>query len=269
MEEYFEAKASLFRPEHAELGLVNLDDPWGARLLERGGIPMLGFSVSEAGEVELGATGSQFNWRGHPVRLRMGGQFNVANAVAAARLAEALGVPPATVAHGLSELVGVPGRFEVLDRGQRFSVVVDYAHKPDALERLLDAVRQGIRPGARVIVVFGCGGDRDRAKRPMMGEVATRLADLAVLTSDNPRSEDPADIIAQVLSGVRRRGSLVVEPDRADAIALAVAAAEPGDAIVIAGKGHETGQQSAAGTLDFDDRQVATAAIDGLMGTAK
>jgi UDP-N-acetylmuramoyl-L-alanyl-D-glutamate--2,6-diaminopimelate ligase len=274
MEAYFDAKASLFQPERAELGLVNGDDPWGARLLGLNGIPMRAFSVSEASDLELGPTASTFTWRGHPVRLALGGLFNVANAVAAARLAEELGVPSGTVAQGLSALVGIPGRFEVVDRGQDFSVVVDYAHKPDALGQLLQAARQGLGPsasrdpGARVIVVFGCGGERDRAKRPIMGEVATRLADLAVLTSDNPRSEDPHEIIAQVLAGVGRTESLVVEPDRAEAIALAIGAARAGDTVVIAGKGHETGQQTLAGELNFDDRLVAAKAIDARGGAA-
>ncbi|MGH9075542.1 MAG: glutamate ligase domain-containing protein, partial [Acidimicrobiales bacterium] len=205
---------------------------------------------------------SRFRWRGHLVDLHLGGTFNVANAVAAARVAERLGVPAATVAAGLSSLAGVPGRFEPVDRGQPFAVVVDYAHKPAALEEVLSAARQGARPGGRVIVVFGCGGDRDRAKRPVMGEVATRLADLAVLTSDNPRSEDPLDIISEVAAGVRRRQALVVEPDRAAAIALAVDRAGPGDVVVVAGKGHERGQETRAGTRYFDDREVAAEAID-------
>ncbi len=266
MESYFEAKAGLFSPERAALGLVNLDDPWGARLMERGGIPMQGYSVTEAGEIELAPTSSCFAWRGNPVHLGLGGRFNVANAVAAARVAEALGVPAPTIALGLSTIAGVPGRFEAIDRGQRFSLVVDYAHKPDALARLLEAVRQGLRPSAQLIVVFGCGGDRDRTKRPIMGEIATRLADMVILTSDNPRSESPEDIISEILSGARVSDSLIVEVDRAAAIALAVDAAQPGDSVVIAGKGHETGQETKAGRLDFDDRLVAAAAIDRLLG---
>jgi UDP-N-acetylmuramoyl-L-alanyl-D-glutamate--2,6-diaminopimelate ligase len=266
MEAYFEAKASLFIPERAALGLANMDDPWGARLIERNRIPMQGYSVAEAGEIELGPTSSRFKWRGHPVRLRLGGSFNVANAVAAARIAEVLGVSAPTIAVGLSNLVGIAGRFEALDRGQKFSLVVDYAHKPEALARLLDAVRQGMRPGARLIVVFGCGGDRDRTKRPIMGEVATRLADLVVITSDNPRSENAREIIDEIRAGARLSNSLIVEVDRAAAIALAVAAAQPGDAVVIAGKGHETVQETRAGRLDFDDRLVAAAALDRLLG---
>lgn len=266
MDAYFRAKASLFTPERAKLGLVNLDDPRGVLLLEKALIPVAGYSVSEAVEVELGPTSSRFVWEGQSVRLSLGGRFNIANAIAAARLAEMLGVPRSTVAEGLSAVTGIPGRFEAVDRGQGFSVIIDYAHKPDALAQVLAAARQGIGQGGELILVFGCGGDRDRGKRPIMGEVATTLADLAVLTSDNPRSEDPACIIAEVAAGSRGPGTLTIEPDRAAAIALAIEAAKPGDAVVIAGKGHESGQETRAGRLDFDDRLVATAAIDQRFG---
>lgn len=266
MEDYFAAKASLFSPEHAAFGIANVDDAWGARLMEIATIPMSGYSVSEATDVQLGPTASRFSWKGRPVRLALGGIFNVSNAVAAARMAGALGVPPATIADGLSGMAGVPGRYESLERGQSFSVVVDYAHKPDALAKVLGAARLGMGTSGRLIVVFGCGGDRDRTKRPVMGEVATRLADLVVLTSDNPRSEDPLSIIAEVSAGVRRPGTLVIEPDRRAAIGLAVAAARPGDFVVIAGKGHESVQVTASGAVDFDDRVVAAAAIDARPG---
>jgi UDP-N-acetylmuramoyl-L-alanyl-D-glutamate--2,6-diaminopimelate ligase len=262
MEAYFEAKASLFVPERAQVGLICSEDPWGARLLRTTAIPVFPYSAAEAEGVELGTAGSRFRWRGQPVTLRLGGRFNVANAVAAGRVAEHLGVPPATIAAALSSVPGVPGRFERIERGQPFTVVVDYAHKPDALEQLLTAAREGVEPGARVIVVFGCGGDRDRAKRPMMGEVATRLANLAVLTSDNPRSEDPLAIMAEVRSGVRRPEVLVSEPDRGAAIALAISAAQPGDVVLITGKGHEQGQEAGGRVVPFDDRAAAAAALE-------
>lgn len=268
IQDYFEAKARLFSPERAEIGLANRDDPWGRELLERGRIPMLGYSVSEARDVDVGLTSSSFRWKGHQVNLRLGGLFNVANAVAAARIAEVLGVPSATVARGLSEMAGVPGRYEALERGQDFSVIVDYAHKPDALEKLLNSVRRALSPRGRLIVVFGCGGDRDRSKRPVMGEVATRLADLVVLTSDNPRGEDPGEITKEVLAGVSSTESLVIEQNRAKAISLAIEAAATGDAVVIAGKGHETGQVGGWGRLDFDDRQVAGLALERRTGRA-
>ena len=267
MTAYFETKASLFSPERARAGLVGSDTPWGARLLAGAAIPVAPYALAEAEELVLEPTASHFRWRGRKVRLGLGGQFNVANAVAAARAAEHLGVPPDTIVAGLEAADGVPGRFEAIDRGQGFAVVVDYAHKPDALEQVLKAARRSVGLGGRVIVVFGCGGDRDRAKRPVMGEVATRLADLAVLTSDNPRSEDPAAIIADVEAGVANRGALVVEADRAAAIAVAVGRARPGDMVVVAGKGHERGQEIGSEVIDFDDRLMAARALEALAGT--
>jgi UDP-N-acetylmuramoyl-L-alanyl-D-glutamate--2,6-diaminopimelate ligase len=250
MEDYFEAKASLFDAERAAVGVINVDDPWGRRLLERARLPTRPFSLADAVDLEVDRTGSSFRWEGEPVRLRLAGEVNVANALAAAAAARELGVAPPAVASGLSSLVSVPGRNEPVERGQPFTVLVDYAHTPDALERAMAG-------GGRVLVVFGCGGDRDRAKRPLMGEVATRLADVAVLTSDNPRSEDPAAIIEEVRAGARRTEALVVEPDRRAAIAHALGAAEPGDVVVLAGKGHETTQVVGAQVLPFDDRAVA------------
>ena len=263
-EEYFAAKASLFEPERAAVGVINADDRWGRRLLEAAHLPTRPFSLAEAVDLHLDRSGSTFRWEGEPIRLRLAGTVNVANAVAAAAAARELGVEAPAIAEGLSNLAAVPGRNEPVDRGQPFSVLVDYAHTPDALEQTLAGARQMAGDG-RVLVVFGCGGDRDRTKRPLMGEVATRLADLAVLTSDNPRSEDPADIIDQVLSGVRRSEALTVEPDRGAAIALALGAARPGDIVVLAGKGHETTQVVGDRVLPFDDRAVA-AEILGTMG---
>jgi UDP-N-acetylmuramoyl-L-alanyl-D-glutamate--2,6-diaminopimelate ligase len=286
MEDYYAAKASLFTGERAETGVVGADDPWGRRLLEDAAIPTEPFSLSEATDLELGPFGARFRWRGHPVRLRLHGCFNVGNALAAAHAACRLGVPEATVAVGLSALEGVPGRYEEVDAGQPFHVVVDFAHTPAALTAVLEAARadaarpdaarpDAARPDAgrdagavgRVIVVFGCGGDRDRAKRPEMAEVATRLADLTVLTSDNPRSEDPLAIIEQVRAGARPEAALVIEPDRAAAIAWSVRAARPGDVVVVAGKGHERRQEMADGSVDFDDRQVAREAIATVLGS--
>lgn len=266
MEAYFEAKSSLFTPALSRAGLANAEDPWGRRLLETAAIPMSGYSLAQAEGLEVGLAGSRFSWAGHPVQLHLGGAFNAANAVAAAAAAAHLGVPAATVAEGLSALTGVPGRLEPVELGQPFSVVVDYAHKPDALERVLGAARAQLAPGARLAVVFGCGGDRDRGKRPAMGEVATRLADLAVLTSDNPRGEDPVEIMAQVAAGAVPGRPLAVEADRAAAIALAVGWARPGDVVVVAGKGHERGQETSAGTLPFCDKEAIAAAIRGGAG---
>ena len=266
MDDYFAAKASLFDPTRAAVAVVNADDPWGRRLLESAQLPTRPFSIAEAVGLELDRSGSSFRWEGEPVRLRVAGAINVANALAAAAAARELGVDAATVAKGLSELDSVPGRNEPVDRGQRFSVLVDYAHTPDALEQTLSDARQ-MAGGGRVLVVFGCGGDRDRAKRPQMGEVATRLADLAVLTSDNPRSEDPLSILDQVRAGVQRHEVLVVEPDRRAAIALALGRAQPGDVVVLAGKGHETTQITGSQTVRFDDRVVAAEILGTLEPT--
>ena len=246
------------------MAVVNADDPWGRRLLDGARVPTRPFSLADAVDLELDRAGSTFRWEGEPVRLRLAGTANVANALAAAAAARELGVEPAAVAKGLSNVASVPGRNEAVDRGQPYSVLVDYAHTPDALtQALVDARR--VAGGGRVLVVFGCGGDRDPAKRPLMGEVATRLADVAVLTSDNPRSEDPATILDQVRAGVRRHEVLVVEPDRRAAIAIALDAAGPGDVVVLAGKGHETTQVVGSQVLPFDDRAVAAE----LLGTTE
>ncbi len=261
MEAYFAAKAGLFTPERAQVGVVNADDPWGRRLLEAGDSRLKPFSIAEAVDLRLGEGGSSFGWEGEPVELKLRGMFNVTNALAAASVARELGVPPRVVARGLSELVSVPGRLEPVEAGQDFPVLVDYAHTPGALRAVLEAARRTAGSSGRVIVVFGCGGGRDRSKRPLMGRVATDLADLAVLTSDNPRGEDPRAIIEEVQAGVDRHRALVVEPDRASAIQLAVEAAQSKDVVVIAGKGHETGQETAGRVIPFDDRRVAAHAL--------
>ena len=256
MDEYFEAKATLFEPERARVAVVNADDPWGRRLLEAARLPTRPFSLADAVDLETDRRGSTFRWMGERVRVRIPGRPNVANALAAAAAARELGVAPATVAAGLSTVASVPGRNEAVDRGQDFTVLVDYAHTPDGLEQALSGARE-MAGRARVIVVFGCGGDRDRAKRPLMGDVATRLADLAVLTSDNPRGEDPLAIIDEVRAGVHRPDVLVVEPDRRAAIALALEAARPDVVVLLAGKGHETTQTIGTQTVPFDDRAIA------------
>lgn len=195
------------------------------------------------------------------MRIPLGGGVNVVNALAAATTAAALGLPDDVIAAGLARVPAVPGRMEVIDAGQPFGVIVDYAHTPDGLERVLTSAHQA-RPGGRVAVVFGCGGGRDRAKRPLMGEVASRLADLAVLTSDNPRNEDPAAIIDEVESGAAGPGRMVVEADRRAAIARAIEWARPGDVVVVAGKGHETGQEIGGRVIPFDDRAVSRQLLD-------
>jgi UDP-N-acetylmuramoyl-L-alanyl-D-glutamate--2,6-diaminopimelate ligase len=265
MDAYFEAKAQLFRAERAEVAVINADDPAGRMLLERGGVRTVAYSLADAVDLEVGREGSTFRWEGVPVSLLLGGRFNVANALAAATAARELDVPAEAVAAGLAAVRGVPGRFERIEAGQPFTVVVDYAHTPDGLEQALRSAREMAGDG-RVVVVFGCGGDRDRSKRPRMGEVATRLADMAVLTSDNPRSEDPQAIIDEVRAGVTRTDVLVVEPDRRAAIEGALAEAEAGDVVLVAGKGHETGQEQAGRVEPFDDRDVAREALAHAVG---
>jgi UDP-N-acetylmuramyl-tripeptide synthetase len=185
------------------------------------------------------------------------GKFNVENVLAAVAMSRLLGTDADAIAGGIEALRGVPGRFETVEEGQPFTVVVDYSHKPDALENVLRTARDLARN--RVICVFGCGGDRDRGKRPLMGRIATELADLVIVTSDNPRGEDPDAIIAEVVAGAGPGAE--VEPDRAAAIASAVERAAPGDVVVIAGKGHEQGQEFADRTIPFDDRDVARDAL--------
>ena len=260
IEEYFAAKSLLFRPDLSDRGVVNADDAYGQILLDRSPIPLTPYSMSDGGDVSVGPTSSEFDWRGHRVHLPLGGHFNVSNAIAAATVCELIGVSAEQVAEGLAGAGAVRGRFEPVDAGQSFSVIVDYAHTPDGLEQVLSAVRTGM-DGGRVLVVFGCGGDKDRGKRPLMGAVAARLADVAVVTSDNPRSEDPEAIIEAVIAGAPD-ANFVVQSDRRLAIAEAFRIAEPGDVVVIAGKGHETTQVIGNRELPFDDREVAVELLD-------
>jgi UDP-N-acetylmuramoyl-L-alanyl-D-glutamate--2,6-diaminopimelate ligase len=254
MSDYFAAKAMLFTPERVGLAVVNRADEWGQRLLKalaKGPIPVETFSPEDAVDVDLDAGRTRFTWRGQRIAIQLGGRFNIANALAAACCAQALGVPVSTIVEGLEAVPGVRGRFEALDAGQPFTVLVDYAHTPDGLVQALQAARE--LAAGRLLVVFGAGGDRDHEKRPLMGAAASELADLAVVTSDNPRSEDPDAIIEQVVAGARHRSKLVVEPDRAAAISTAMATAQPGDVVLIAGKGHEPGQEIGGRILPFDD----------------
>jgi UDP-N-acetylmuramoyl-L-alanyl-D-glutamate--2,6-diaminopimelate ligase len=265
MDGYFAAKAELFVPARSARAVVNVSDPWGRRLagmVAEAGAPALHtFSDADAVNPCVSLRSVEFTWRGRSVRVPLGGAVNIANALAAATAASALGARDSDIVAGLAATAPVPGRMEVVDAGQPFTAVVDYAHTPDSLERVLAAARAG--GDHRVAVVFGCGGRRDRAKRPLMGEVATREADLAVLTNDNPRDEDPDAIIDEVRAGVRRPERLVVEPDREAAIGIALGWAGPGDVVVVAGKGHETGQEVGPEVLPFDDREVTRRLLAG------
>jgi UDP-N-acetylmuramoyl-L-alanyl-D-glutamate--2,6-diaminopimelate ligase len=268
LEEYFRAKARLFTPELSERGVVNADAPEGGRLIAGASIPTTTFGLVQGADlrarnVEVSASGIAFDMDGSRVRSRLRGTFNVYNCLAAAAAARQVGVDHAAIVEGIEVLRGVPGRLEPVECGQAFPVLVDYAHTPDSLENVLRAARE-LAPG-KLIAVFGCGGDRDRGKRPLMGEAATRLADLTIVTSDNPRSEDPEAIIAEIEVGARRGGgAYVLEPDRRAAIRTALAEASPIDVVVIAGKGHETGQEFRDRTIPFDDRVVAAEELAGL-----
>ena len=266
MENYFAAKARLFEPGRCGVAVVNRDDPYGRRListLETSGPPVVTFGAADAEDLRVEVTGSRFCWRGQEVHLALGGRFNVANALAAATAAEALGVATDDIAAGLAAVPAVRGRFERVDAGQDFTVVVDFAHTPDGLRHALGAARE-LTTG-RLVVVFGAGGDRDHAKRPAMGRVAAELADLAVVTSDNPRGEDPGAIIAEVVAGAAQPERVRVIPDRAEAIEVAVWVAGPGDVVVVAGKGHESGQEIRGQVRPFDDVEVTRRALGRLL----
>ncbi|MEO6652855.1 MAG: UDP-N-acetylmuramoyl-L-alanyl-D-glutamate--2,6-diaminopimelate ligase [Ilumatobacteraceae bacterium] len=260
MEAYFRAKASLFDPALAATGVTNLDDPSGRLIFDAAQIEMRGYSLADAVDVAVTVDRHSFTWQGHSVTVPVGGHFNVMNSIAALTTADVVGVSPDDAVRGLATCTTVPGRFETVDDPTRdqISVVVDYAHTPDGLEALLGSARQMLQ-GGRLVAVFGCAGDRDAEKRAPMGAVGAALADLAIITSDNPRREDPASIIADVLAGVASsdRAATLTEVDRRTAISLAIGRAQPGDIVVIAGKGHETTQTIGDDVRPFDDRVVA------------
>jgi UDP-N-acetylmuramoyl-L-alanyl-D-glutamate--2,6-diaminopimelate ligase len=273
LDDYFAAKRKLFTKERARLALVNVDDEHGRLLVHQlasdpHGIPVRTFSIEgahadwQATAIEAGADGSRFTVTG-PGGIRVttsvpiAGAFNVSNALAAIAAAAEAGFDAEEIAEGLGRSGGVPGRLERVETGRDFHVVVDYAHKPDAVEAALGTLRPLVGPAGRLICVIGAGGDRDTGKRPVMGEIAARLADLVIVTDDNPRSEDPAAIRAAVLDGTRDGAAEVREiGDRREAIRVALSAAAPGDIVLIAGKGHETGQEVAGVVHPFDDRVV-------------
>jgi UDP-N-acetylmuramoyl-L-alanyl-D-glutamate--2,6-diaminopimelate ligase len=274
-EAYFRAKARLFDPSFAPLGVINVDCPYGRLLADA--VPGPAFrvvpvSLDQVTDLHVDASTHRYRWRSVDVEVPIGGRFNVTNSLIALTTVVELGLAPDVAAAGLRELQPVPGRFEVIrtaaadERG--VTVVVDYAHTPDGLAEVLASARAVADPGAGVTVVFGCGGDRDHRKRPEMGRVAAGAADRVVVTSDNPRGERPGRIIEEILAGIpeERRERVVVEADRRAAIATAIAGARRGDVVVVAGKGHETTQQFADHTVEFDDRAVARELLDELAG---
>jgi len=289
MEDYFGAKATLFTSRHALRGVVNADDPWGRQLLEQSRIPTVAVHHSDASDVVLRPGHSEFTWRGQRITTPLTGAINVDNTLLAAEAALALGEPhlgPEEIALALRHVQAVPGRLQVIvtppgpgpasgsasasasagaeaEERPPFTVLVDYAHTPAGLEVVLGEARS-LAPGGRVLSVFGCGGNRDRSKRPVMGGVAERMSDLAFVTSDNPRDEDPLAVIDEVLRGIpdgRTNPRIVVEPDRRVAIRRALDAAGAGDVVVIAGKGHEAYQEIAGQRLPFDDAVEARQAL--------
>lgn len=262
---YFDAKALLFDPDRCGTGVVNGDDEWGQKILGRAAIPMRAFGKADADIVAADRSSTTFTWRGERIRLPMPGQFNVMNAVAAATAVAELGIDTDVIAGALSTATPLAGHAADIDAGQPFRVVVDFAHTGGALTTVLGSVREQAPPDARVFAVFGCGGDRDPSRRAIMGRAAAESADVVVVTSDNPRHEEPLAIIDEILSGLRSVPGVTVhvEPDRRAAIALAIASARPGDVVVIAGKGHETGQIIGDRTLPFDDREVALELLGG------
>lgn len=277
VEDYYLAKRALFiRPVDEgddPPGAANLDDELGRRLAAESGA--LGFALDREADVRpvdirqsrAGFTARMITPRGDfAIASRLRGRFNVANVTGVVAVAELLGLDHAAVARGVAAVSGVPGRFEPVDAGQAFDVLVDYAHTPDSLDNVLREARKLVSDGRRLIVVFGCGGDRDRGKRPQMGEVARGLADVAIVTSDNPRTEDPDAIIAEILVGAADGpAELVVEADRRRAIALAAERARAGDVVVLAGKGHERGQERNGVISPFDDREVAREVLEAIV----
>lgn len=281
MDAYLAAKLQLFRSLQTpgqkmgvKYAIINADDPAAKQVMAAARGTVCTYGVKRradiyATEIEISDRGASFTvngiWGAYPLNLKLTGLFNVYNVLAAFAAAAALGVPPDAIKDALEQVRGVPGRFEPVEAGQDFTVIVDYAHTPDGLENILVTARQFTR--GRLITVYGCGGDRDREKRPMMGAIAAKYSDLQFITSDNPRTEDPARIIEDIMAGVRPLVSgdcCHVEQDRRRAINLAVRAARRGDVVVIAGKGHEDYQIIGAEKLPFDDRREVLLAIEAL-----
>jgi UDP-N-acetylmuramoyl-L-alanyl-D-glutamate--2,6-diaminopimelate ligase len=276
MDDYFAAKAELFTARYARAGVVNVDDDRGRELAASTSIPITTFSADgrqaadwRAVDARSGADGSTFRVIGPggveaDAAIGLPGQFNVANALGAIVALVEAGAGLADAVAGVGASAGPPGRLERVDRGQDFTVLVDYSHKPGAVEAVLTALRQVTQGG--LTIVLGCGGDRDKGKRQLMGAAAARLADVAIFTSDNPRSEDPLAILAEMVAGAlgvpeAERAHVIVEPDRAGAIGLAVGSAGKGDVVLVAGKGHERGQYVGGMVIPFDDREVAASAL--------
>ena len=265
MDAYFKAKMSFFTGGHVRNAAVSMDDPRGKELLEAILMPKISYGIALnadifARNIDIHEDGVAFslvlwNERSYPVKLRLMGMFNVYNALAAAAVCLSLGAAPEVICPALESVASVPGRAEVLDTHTAYKVILDYSHSPDAMENILSAVREFTR--GRIIIVFGCGGDRDQAKRPIMGAIAGKLADFAILTSDNPRNEDPITILQSIEQGIAPTGgSYEVIENRRDAIRHALSIAQEGDVVLLAGKGHETYQEISGIKRPFNEKQI-------------
>ena len=265
MENYCAAKMMLFTPGMCGRGFYNADDELVSAAMQSAPVPVTGYGIREAADIyakniEVGERGNLFQINFHKrfridVQLKLSGIFNVYNSLTAAALCDAVGASPEAIKKGLENIKNVPGRVELLDTGTPYRVILDYAHSPDSLSNILTTVRQTTKK--RVILVFGCGGNRDREKRPIMGEIGGRLADYCVLTSDNPRGEEPADILRAIEEGIRPTGAdYVVIENRREAIRHALSIAKAGDVVVLAGKGHETYQEIKGIKYPFDEKVV-------------
>ena len=259
-ENYFAAKAQLFTPARTQHAVINTDDKYGQLLIDVCEVGVTKFGRTDASDVRVDVGSVKFKWNTLVVQLSMGGEFSLYNALAAMTAAQILGVPNAVIVNGCEQVVGVPGRFQSVSNDEGLGVLVDYAHTPESLEGVLHSVRL-LTPG-RIIVVFGCGGDRDAGKRSVMGEVASRLSDVVYVTSDNPRSEDPSAIIEEIMKGTRSNAAEVHACiDRSEAIHNAISEAQISDIVVIAGKGHESTQETRGVVVPFDDVEVARMAL--------
>jgi len=274
IEAYFEAKARLFGSSVAADAIINVDDEHGRIIVERmtrdGRHDHIhGYGLTEVAGLVESLSSNVFSWNGLDIVVPLGGRHNVYNALAAATTAKALGIPDDAVVRGLANMGRVPGRLERVAVDAPFSVYVDYAHTPDSLRAVLEAAKSTLAPGGRLAVVFGCGGDRDVEKRPIMGAIASEIADLVIITTDNARSEEPATIAEQVMAGVRGGADVRIMLDRRAAIDAAITAARAGDIVLVAGKGHERGQTIGTVTHDFDDMDEARGALLRVMGGAE
>ena len=273
MKKYFNEKKKLFTriisKDKGGFGVINNDDPKSREIADILSVPYISYGLFNnpdlsAKNISLDMHGTSFTAKraglSIPVHMKMAGKFNVYNALAAIGTGLFMGVPPSAITKGLERTKGVRGRFELVSEGQPFGIIVDYAHTPDGLKNVLESAK--LLTKNRLIAVFGCGGDRDRTKRPVMGETAAILSDVIIVTSDNPRTEEPEAIIADIISGVKKiRKDYQIEPDRRNAIRLAIEQAKDGDVIVIAGKGHETYQIFKDKTIHFDDAEEARLAL--------